>query len=178
MKMKKIIAVLLAISALLSVLVLSGCSVSGVEVPDGMKVVSSENEAFYLFVPISWVSNDSSGTASAYYSDADRSNVSMTCMASDQVMNIDDYVALCRAELEAVIPNYAPAGEIEDAVLGGRNGKSFDYTASIGDVNYKYRQIVVIYNNLFYIFTYTSTPEGFDLHINEVENIISKIRFK
>ena len=127
MKMKKIIAVLLAISALLSVLVLSGCSVSGVEVPDGMKIVSSENEAFYLFVPISWVSNDSSGTASAYYSDADRSNVSMTCMASDQVMNIDDYVALCRAELEAVIPNYAPAGEIEDAVLGGRNGKSFDY---------------------------------------------------
>ena len=46
------------------------------------------------------------------------------------------------------------------------------------DVNYKYRQIVVIYKNMFYIFTYTSTPEGYDLHADEVEQIIAKVKFK
>ena len=64
------------------------------------------------------------------------------------------------------------------AVLGERNGKSFEYTSSIADVNYKYRQIVVIYKNMFYIFTYTSTPEGYDLHADEVEQIIAKVKFK
>ena len=36
----------------------------------------------------------------------------------------------------------------------------------------------MIYKNLFYVFTYTSTPEGFDLHTDDVDNIVSKIRFK
>lgn len=176
--MKKISAICLAIAALIPALLLTGCSAPGVDVPDGMKLVSSESEAFYLFAPMSWISNDSSGTASAYYSDADRSNVSMTCMVSDRLMSLDDYVKVCQAELAAAVPNYAPAGEVSDQVLGGKNGKSFDYTASIGDVNYKYRQIVVIHNNLFYIFTYTSTPEGFDLHLADVEKMISKVQFK
>lgn len=176
--MKKHTALFLALAALLSALLTAGCSTSDVEVPDGMKLVSSESEAFYLFAPVTWASNDSSGTASAYYSDADRSNVSMTCMAPSENMSLDDYVTVCQKELEAYIPNYAPVGEVSDTVLGGKNGKCFDYTASIGDTNYKYRQIVVINSNMFYIFTYTSTPEGFDAHIEDVEKIISKIQFK
>ena len=176
--MKKKTALSLAILTLIPLLLLTACGSSGVDVPDGMKLVSSDAEAFYLFVPGTWVPNDSTGIASAYYSDKDRSNVSLTCMVPTDVTTLDGYVEKCRAELAAAIPNYAPVGEVTDAVLGERNGKSFEYTSSIADVNYKYRQIVVIYKNMFYIFTYTSTPEGYDLHADEVEQIIAKVKFK
>lgn len=176
--MKKNIAIILAVITLMSTLLLAGCKVSAVEVPNGMKIVSSDAEAFYLFVPMTWVTNTSSGAASAYYSDKDRSNVSMTCMASDDVTTVDEYVEKCKAELAVVFDDFSPVGEVTDAVIGERNGKCFEYTAKIADTEYKYRQIVVIYKNLFYIFTYTSTPEGFDLHTSDVDNIVSKIRFK
>ena len=173
--MKKITAAVLAIITLMTVVLLAGCKTSATEVPSGMKIVSSDAEAFYLFVPMTWVTNTSSGAASAYYSDKDRSNVSMTCMVSEDVTTVDDYVKKCQAELAALFDSYTPVGEVTDAVIGERNGKCFEYTAKIGETEYKY---VVIYKNLFYVFTYTSTPEGFDLHTADVDNIVSKIRFK
>ena len=176
--MKKITAAVLAIITLMTAMLLAGCKTSAVEVPSGMKIVSSDAEAFYLFVPMTWVTNTSSGAASAYYSDKDRSNVSMTCMVSEDVTTVDDYVKKCQAELAALFDSFTPVGEVTDAVIGERNGKCFEYTAKIGETDYKYRQIVVIYKNLFYVFTYTSTPEGFDLHTDDVDNIVSKIRFK
>ncbi len=174
--MKKITAAVLAIITLMTVVLLAGCKTSATEVPSGMKIVSSDAEAFYLFVPMTWVTNTSSGAASAYYSDKDRSNVSMTCMVSEDVTTVD--VKKCQAELAALFDSYTPVGEVTDAVIGERNGKCFEYTAKIGETEYKYRQIVVIYKNLFYVFTYTSTPDGFDLHTADVDNIVSKIRFK
>ena len=83
--MKKKTELSLAILTLIPLLLLTACGSSGVDVPDGMKLVSSDAEAFYLFVPGTWVPNDSSGIASAYYSDKDRSNVSLTCMVPTDV---------------------------------------------------------------------------------------------
>ncbi len=164
---------------LLAAMILPSCSASDVEVPDGMKLISSDEEAFYLFVPMSWVTNSSMGMASAYYSDKDRSNISMTCMApTDAVASLDGYVEYCKAELEAYMPGFEVVGETEDAVLGGRNGRSFTYRASINNIDYKYRQVVVTYQSMFYIFTYTSTLEGYELHADEVETMISKVLFK
>lgn len=176
--MKKIVVSILIISALLLPALLCGCKTAAVEVPSGMKIVSSDADAFYLFVPMTWVTNTSSGSASAYYSDKDRSNVSMTCMVSEDVTTVEAYIEKCKAELAVVFDSFTPVGEVTDVVIGERNGKSFEYTAKIGETEYKYRQAVVIYKNLFYILTYTSTPEGFDLHTAEVDDIISKVRFK
>lgn len=164
---------------LLAAIILTSCSASAVEVPDGMKIISSDEDAFYLFAPMSWVTNSSMGMASAYYSDGDRSNVSMTSMVpTDAVSSLDGYVAYCKAELEAYMPGFETEGETEDAVLGGRNGRSFVYLASIGEVNYKYRQVVVTYQSMFYIFTYTSTVDGYESHIDEVETMIANVLFK
>lgn len=164
---------------LLAAIALTSCSSSAVEVPDGMKIISSDEDAFYLFAPMSWVTNSSMGMASAYYSDGDRSNISMTSMVpTDAVSSLDGYVAYCKAELEAYMPGFEVDGETEDAVLGGRNGRSFVYRASIGDVNYKYRQVVVTYQSMFYIFTYTSTVDGYESHIDEVETMIANVLFK
>ena len=40
-------------------LVLTGCSKDGA--PDGYKNVANENDAFYFYVPTTWVSNTSGG---------------------------------------------------------------------------------------------------------------------
>ena len=78
--MKRSLISLICLMASL-VLVLSGCSADGA--PDGYKNVANENDAFYFYVPTTWVSNTSGGTASAYYSSDDFSNVSFTCMVID-----------------------------------------------------------------------------------------------
>lgn len=174
---KKTVTLITAV--LLAAMILTSCSASAVEVPDGMKIISSDEEAFYLFAPMSWVTNSSMGMASAYYSDGDRSNISMTSMVpTDAVSSLDGYIAYCKAELEAYLPGFEAVGETEDAVLGGRNGRSFVYRASIGDIDYKYRQVVVTYQSMFYIFTYTSTVDGYELHTDEVETMISNVLFK
>lgn len=182
--MKRKISLTLALLIALSTILLVGCSSSSVEVPDGMRLVSTDSDAFYLFAPGGWIDNTSSGAASAYYSDNDRSNVSMTCMSPYSIsednppVNAKEYVEVCRAELAAYMPGYEAVGEVSDVVMGGRNGKSFEYTASMGDVTYKYRQVVVVYQDLYYILTYTSTAEGYDLHTADIDKVIENVKFK
>ena len=87
-------------------LVLSGCSES--EAPDGYQNVATDNEAFRFYVPKSWVDNTPSGTASAYYSSDDYSNVSFTCMVIDpgEMDELEEYKNISISELETVLPEF------------------------------------------------------------------------
>ena len=67
--MKKIIFALVLISL---VLTFSSCSGSGVEIPDGMQIVSKGDVAYNFFVPGGWVPTENNGIFGAYYSNTDK----------------------------------------------------------------------------------------------------------
>ena len=69
-----------------------------VDVPDGMKLASTDERAYRFFVPASWQINKRTDISAVYYSDSDRSNVSVQlyiCGTGDEVQSIDTYFARC-----------------------------------------------------------------------------------
>ena len=152
-----------------------GCSA---DAPEGMKAASSENEAFYLYVPTTWTVNSSGGTASAYIV-TDNSNVSMTCMLMDEGLTTTEaYAAYAKAALASVLKDYEDIGETTETKLGGKPAVSFEYKAKSGETVFKWRQTVTIKSDTFYILTYTSTAEKFDSHLEELDKITENVRFK
>ncbi len=170
------------------VLILSGCSNDGT--PDGYKNVATENESFYFYVPTAWVSNAPGGTASAYYSSDDYSNVSFTCMVIEPgVMDtLETYKSVSLEEFSAVLPEFNEivsepeldenGTEIAPPMIDGRETLVFEYECTLGEDNYKYMQAVTMKDDFFYIFTYTSLADNYDKHTAEIEEIISYIKFK
>lgn len=170
------------------VLVLSGCSES--DVPDGYQNVATESESFFFYVPKSWVDNTSSGTASAYYSSDDYSNVSFTCMVIDpgEMDDLEEYKAISIEELGAILPEFklvekeavedALAEEAAPLTIASRETITFEYECTLGGQTYKYMQAVTMKDDFFYIFTYTSLADNYDKHLAEVDTIISYITFK
>ena len=185
--MKRSLCFLIATLTLLT-LVLSGCSDNAA--PDGYQNAAGDSEAFYLYVPTTWVLNNSGGTASAYYSSDDYSNVSMTCMVIDpgEMDELEEYKTITLAELESVLPDFkvveAPVDSDipeEDKVpltLGGRDAISFEYECTLGGETYRYKQVVTLKDDFFYLLTYTSLAENYDKHIEEVDGIVENVTFK
>ena len=184
--MKRSLCFLICILTCLT-LVLSGCSDS--EVPDGYQNVATENESFFFYVPKSWVDNTPSGTASAYYSSDDYSNVSFTCMVIDpgEMDDLAEYKAISIEELGAVLPDFkvienntedALAEEVAPLTIAGKETITFEYECTLSGHTYKYMQAVTMKDDFYYIFTYTSLAENYDKHLEEVNSIISYITFK
>ncbi len=124
---KRFVAILSLIAAL--TLIFVGCSDDSA--PEGFKNVANENDAFFLYVPTTWVSNTAGGTASAYYSSSDTSNVSMTCMLmSSELMSLDDYSTKSVESLSAVLPNFTL---VEKTEISSESTTATDSTTSSPD---------------------------------------------
>lgn len=185
--MKRSLCFLISILTLLS-LVLTGCADK--EAPDGYQNAAGESEAFYLYVPTTWVLNNSGGTASAYYSSDDYSNVSMTCMIidPDEMDELEEYKTITLAELASVLPDFKvvetpvdsdiPEEDRAPLTLGGREAISFEYECTLSGKTYRYMQVVTLKDDFFYLLTYTSLAENYDAHLEEVAGIIENVTFK
>ena len=185
--MKRSLCFLISILTLLT-LVLSGCSDNAA--PDGYQNAAGESEPFYLYVPTTWVLNNSGGTASAYYSSDDYSNVTMTCMVidPDEMDELEEYKAITLAELESVLPDFKvvetpvdsdiPEEEKAPLTLGGRDAISFEYECTLGGKTYRYMQVVTLKDDFFYLLTDTSLAENYDKHLEAIGGIIENVTFK
>ncbi|MBQ7591661.1 MAG: hypothetical protein IJU46_03935 [Clostridia bacterium] len=175
--LKTIRAAAAVLLALASVAVFAGCKDDSI--PRNMTSAAAESEPFYFYVPKSWVVNTSGGTASAYYSAADRSNVSLTAMVMDVGLDtVELYMENVDKTLAGALPAYSKLTEPADTSLGGLAAKTYDYTAELDGTVYKFRQTVTAKGYDFFIFTYTSTEENFDSHLEDIESILTYISFK
>lgn len=185
--MKRSLCFLISILTVLT-LVLTGCADNAA--PEGYQNAAGESEAFYLYVPTTWVLNNSGGTASAYYSSDDYSNVTMTCMVIDpeEMDDLSEYKTITLSELGAILPDFkvieptVPEGTVEEDIkpltLGGRDAISFEYECTLGGKTYRYMQVVTMKDDFFYLLTYTSLAENYDSHLEEVSGIIENVTFK
>ena len=97
--MKKIICVALA---LISVVLLASCGGSKIDIPDGFQLASNKVSDFYFFVPTNWTVDMSTGVASAYFSENDKTNVSMTSYKLASAMTADEYWEKTKTEYSSL----------------------------------------------------------------------------
>lgn len=190
--MKKIICLTLA---LLAVFTFSACSREKGEAPTGMKNASSEVCDFYLYVPKDWIVNTNKNDlmAAARVSDSDSSNVTMIGFsdAEKEYDSIDSFWDYYKGEFTDRIfdkvkdeesgktkSSFKLTNKGEEILVAGKAAKKYEYTGIVAGSEFSYMQIIIKNDNVFYIFTYTSTPDLYSKHTSTIDTILKNVEFK
>ncbi|MBE6584363.1 MAG: DUF1795 domain-containing protein [Ruminococcaceae bacterium] len=147
---------------------------SDVTVPEGMKLISTDERAYRLFVPTAWKVNVRTEASAAYVDEADgtRTNVSAQMyMTGDESQTVEQYWTLCEQSYKKLFDSYTLVSSEGITVDGAKAGK-YVYDVTTGGNNYRQMQVIVKKGAMFYVITYTASPEFFDAHIAEVQKMI------
>lgn len=145
-----------------------------VEIPEGMKLISTDERPYRFFVPENWVTNNKTDFSAAYYSSSDSSNVSLQYLILDSFemdKTVEEYFAECEDRYEKVFESYELL-TAEDITMDGTAAKKYTYTVVSGGVTYTQMQAIVEKGSTMYVLTYTALPENFDSHLGDVEKMI------
>ncbi len=178
--MKKIICAFILITV---VLCASSCSANNVEIPDGMQIVSTGDVAYNFFVPGGWIPTKNNGIFGAYYSNTDRSNMTVSSLyPSGSIMSISDYWTTLEESYKDTFKNFnlieAPENNKSNIIFGERASFKYAFSADIDGESYKIMQILTVDGSLFYTFTYTAKAELYESHLADVEKTITEFKFK
>ncbi len=174
--MKRIIAFLMLVSLTLSLI---ACSGNSENVPDGMQAASVEGAKYDLFVPGGWIVTAENGISGAYYSNADKSNISVSCFYPEENMaSIADYWARAKESYINTYKNFEATEEEIQTILGEVAAYRYVFSADIDGKSYKFMQIVTVHDNMFYTLTYTAEADKYELHTEDLQKVISEFKFK
>lgn len=186
--MKKILSCVLVILTLALVpMSLSSCGTVG-DAHMGFKIITDENiHDYVLEVPSDWdvTSNNGFVSATAKGVGGDMSNISV--MTSQLPVNPEtgEIISTPEANFDNLISSYTELYrdvEVEsrdvDVKLGDENAKKYVFSCKIADRSYKYMQVLCAHGGRIYIITYTSTPDFYAEHEEEVKEIINLFRFR
>ncbi len=165
-------------------------------IPKGMKIASTDAVDYILFVPDTWTVDISTGVVSAYTTD--RSNITMIAFNlenENKDLTPDGYWKKYEPELRQTFPDMEYSAiqngaettgdttEISDnfvpvtMLLDGLPANKYIYTATVTGVKYQYMQVICTRGGIAYLFTYTSIPQNFDIHLDDVNRILENFRF-
>ncbi len=198
---KKITALLLTV--VLCGMMMASCTEttdSGATIPADMTAVLSEAKDYELVYPAGWLVDTTAGMTSVYAEDIARSNVTVTAKEiTGELTSIEDYWALFSEQFTATFADFtmldaepvdvtvggahdvgdaAGTGESQSKVKNAVEGKKYRYTATVGDVKYQWMQVIFTRNATMYIFTYTSTVDGYEGNLEDVNEMLDYLYFR
>ena len=178
--MKKLVKIAsFILSVLLASSLFAGCSQQKEgDVPSGMKLASGEDADYLMYVPENWRVDKSTLYTSAYYSSGDATSVSATAYGMNfDDTTVDDWFEGFLKEFKEIYTDVSQP-EKADAKLGGVDGRRYTFSGTLNGTVYDYIIVAVINRNYVYYITYTSTPQYYSAHLEELENVISNFEFK
>lgn len=168
-------------AALLCAVMLAFCACgdkSGIDIPEGFQLASDDAAYYYFFVPTGWTVDITSTATSAYVSSSDPSSVSVMSWSSGvSDMTPEEWWDSFIPDFEKVYDEFTVESE-ENMLLDGEAARSVVFTATLGDVKYKFRQIAAVHESVVYVMTYTSTEDFFELHTEDVGKMAEYFEFK
>ena len=173
--MKKLLSAILLIALCAAALV--SCSKS--EIPDGMKLASSEAASYKLYVPEEWEIGLTEVYTTANAKDAVLPNVSATTYEfEDPTATIEEWWETSKEELTLGFGEIKVISE-RDTVLDGKNAKEYVYTAKMGDTEYTFHQVAAMTSSgVVYLITYTSTPDSYEANLETFNKITAEFKIK
>ena len=163
----------------LSLLALSGCDKEDSGwYPAGMKLASDEKAEYRLYVPESWTVDMSTGVTSAYVGGSDYSNVSfigMNLAGGGGVYNAAEYWEKYKTDLEATLTDIKYDESTADGqamLLDETEALKYSYTATVTGTEYHFMHVICVREGNAYMLTYTAVPAYYDLHAEDVQDII------
>ncbi|MEE1358055.1 MAG: hypothetical protein UHG68_10895 [Clostridia bacterium] len=179
--MKKIISVILTLVMCIAVcLSISSCSSSG-EAHMGFKIISTDINDFNLEVPSEWTVASQNGYVSAVANgtSGDKSNISvMSSQLNGQFDTPEQYFESLLESYGEIYDNINVTSRDIDTELGTEKAKKYVFSADVMGESYKFMQVLCVYGQRIYVFTYTSTEEFYETHETEVEFILDYFSFK
>ena len=142
-----------------------------------MKIASSDNIEYRLYVPTSWICNSESGKSEAYYPESGKPNITVTSYSPDSPLSATEYFEICEKEYKDVLFGYELLSTDERRVAE-RDAVSYTYRAVYGETSFKLMQTVLVYNEMIYSITYTALDDSFDTHIDDVNAILDAFIFR
>lgn len=142
--------------------------------PDGMKLVSTEERAYRFFVPVAWKVNVRTEATAAYIDEQNgsRSNVSVQMyMTADERQTVDEYWALCEKSYKEIFASFNLISS-DEIKMDGINASKYVYDVTSGGREYRQMQAIVKKGAMFYVVTYTASPDVFDSHLADVDKMI------
>jgi hypothetical protein len=175
--MKKII---LIFTCLTLVFVLASCKKPNADVPNGMFYEENLAVDYKLYLPEDWVIDRNDGMVSAHVSENDKSNVSVTAFELPrEFTTLSEYLE--GEYMERFKTNFSGMEIVEDfteTTLDGDDARQIIFKAEVGGITYQFMQILSLHRDgCIYIFTYTSTPDYFNVHKESVDKILSEFKF-
>ena len=172
------------------------CSREEGEAPVGMKNAAGKANDFYLYVPKDWIVNttDRDLMASARVSENDSSNITMIGYADTdgEYKDAQNYWEYYSKELENRVFDKVKDSETgeekssftliseSETFMDENPAKKYEYSGKVAGIDLRYMQIITKKDNVFYIFTYTSTPDLYEFHIEKdtINTILKFFEFK
>ena len=175
--MKKLLALCLCL--LTVCLSTVACSKQGdYSVPMGFQLASDPEIVDYLlFVPEKWTVDMRTGTTSAYYSTYDPTNITASLMPLENAEGgIDGYFESYKKEFTDVFGDPENM-EVANLLLDGKEAKQYIYSTTFGDVEYKFWQVICIYQKRVYTITLSSTAANFEQHTPDMQAALEHFTF-
>ncbi|MBE6636191.1 MAG: DUF1795 domain-containing protein [Ruminococcaceae bacterium] len=94
------------------------------------------------------------------------------------ITSIDEYWAYYEKNFAKTFSDMTYTEKGENMLLSGLKAKKYVYTATVTGDSYQFMQVVTIKNGYVYIFTYTSTKDLFESHLDDVNAILGYIEIK
>ncbi len=174
MKLRSFIILMLALT-----LLLCGCAAQEEGVPQGMKRLEGHTNDYSICVPKDWVSDKDSSTLSAYVSSVDSSSISVTAFALEAQKDLNSFWNSYKEDFEATFNGTMKyVGEMPvTTTLDKIPANKYVYTAEVTGTTYQFVQVTCINEGQVYIITFTTTPELYDDHTENIEKILQNFKF-
>lgn len=149
-----------------------------VKAPEGMKIASTNERPYILFVPKEWKINNKTDATAAYASDTDSSNVNVGMhMTSNTAETVSDHWKKLEESYKNTFLSYTLTSD-EEIKMGGISARKYSYTVVSGGQEYKLIQAIVRKGEMFYYLTYTALPENYEKHLSDVDKMIANFSIK
>ncbi len=146
----------------------------GIEIPDGMKLVSSNYTDYLFFVQKDWVATVTTGMTSAHAPEAYTKNISCTVFTAE-LETLDEYWTGYESDIKNTFGNMTYENEetkFTESKLGGVNARTYTYSVTVSGKTVYYTQHIAVFNGQIYIVTAASDS------YNSARDIKFEFKFK
>lgn len=149
------------------------------ETVDGWQLASNLKYEYSFYVPKSWTVDKSGEVPVAYCPQTsawslDRSNVTVMSYVLSEPMTAKDYWEKTKGEL---VYEYEVRSTDDTVTLGGLSAYAVEYEIGLTGMKYLVKQVFCATSNMVYVFTYTSTNDYYDSHMNTVNEMLRMFAF-